>query len=138
VCITFLRSNHAPHTPAQEQARVLHRCRIEINTYSKSKYTSVMERAGGSAWFQSLLLVLKDIAQKNGTSISNVACRWVLDKPLVAGIIVGARNASHVAEHAALASIKLDDQDYARIKSVLDVGTAAHGDVYTWERGGVW
>jgi aryl-alcohol dehydrogenase-like predicted oxidoreductase len=123
---------------AQDLASVLVWCRIDINTYSKSKYTSVIERAGGSAWFQSLLLVLKDVAQKQSTSISNIACRWVLDKPLVAGIIVGARNASHVADHAALASIKLDDSDYARIKSVLDSGTAARGDVYSWERGGVW
>ena len=40
--------------------------------------------------------VLDSIARKHRSSIPNVASKWVLDRPGVAGIILGARNADHV------------------------------------------
>ena len=40
--------------------------------------------------------VLDSIARKHRISIPNVASKWVLDRPGVAGIILGARNADHV------------------------------------------
>lgn len=43
---------------------------------------------------------------------------WVLQRPGVAGVILGARNASHVADSAALFSFALDDADEAAIAEV--------------------
>jgi aryl-alcohol dehydrogenase-like predicted oxidoreductase len=82
--------------------------------------------------------VLQGIADKHGTSISNVASRWVLQRPAVPAIIVGARNALHVPDHTALFSFELDAADEAALQEVLASGRQARGDCYAWERGGVW
>ena len=111
---------------------------MKADTYSKSKYASVLGQVGGWAWFQTLLTELDNIAKKHSTSIANVSCRWVLDRPAVAGIIVGARNANHVQDHQALATVQLDADDRARLAEVLANGRQAKGDVYDWERGGLW
>ena len=82
----------SPHAP-----RWVHRCRrVRTDTYSKGKYARVISEVGGWAWFQRLLGALRLVADKHGTSISNVAARWVLQRQGVAGVILGARNASHV------------------------------------------
>ena len=111
---------------------------MKADTYSKSKYASVLGQVGGWTWFQTLLRELAGIAQKQNTSIANVACRWVLDRPAVAGIIVGARNVRHVQDHRALVNVQLDATDKARLEDVLAQGRQARGDVYDWERGGIW
>ena len=82
--------------------------------------------------------VLHSVAKKKGVSISNVAARWVLDKPAVPAIIMGARNANHVADHQKLFSFTLDGDDKQRIGAVLASGRQSHGDCYTYERGGDW
>lgn len=48
----------------------------------------------------------------------------------------GARNASHVADHQALFSFALDQQDRDRIDAVLADSRRPSGDCYSWERGG--
>jgi hypothetical protein len=39
---------------------------------------------------------LSAIAARHGVSLSNVAARWVLQRPGVAAVILGARNADHI------------------------------------------
>ncbi|GLI68097.1 hypothetical protein VaNZ11_012423, partial [Volvox africanus] len=87
--------------------------KVNVDTYSKGKYAGVINAVGGWEWFQSLLKVLAGVARKHGTSISNVATRWVLDRPGVAAVILGARNVDHVPEHVQLFSFRLDEQDMA-------------------------
>eukprot|EP00850_Spirogloea_muscicola_P018586 SM000172S03059 [mRNA] locus=s172:147863:149668:+ [translate_table: standard] len=101
---------------------------VRLDTYSKSKYFLVLN--------QSLLDVLKPIANKHGTSIANIATKWVLTRPQVAAVIVGARNARHVADHQKLFTFELDESDLGRIESVLRDCPRPKGDIYTWERGG--
>lgn len=62
----------------------------------------VLQEVGNWSWFQRLLETLNTVAQKHGTTISNVASRWVLDKPQTPAIILGARNANHVQVWARL------------------------------------
>jgi aryl-alcohol dehydrogenase-like predicted oxidoreductase len=65
--------------------------------------------------------VLKTIADRHRVSIANVGVRYVLDRPAVAGVIVGARLgvAEHLADNARVFSFALDDADRARIETVL-------------------
>jgi aryl-alcohol dehydrogenase-like predicted oxidoreductase len=77
-------------------------------------------------------------AKRHNTTIANISGRWVLDKPSVSGIIVGARNAKHVEDHQRMMELVLDDNDLMRIEAVLASGRQARGDVYSWERGGLW
>lgn len=56
----------------------------------------------------------------------------------MAAIIVGARNAKHVADHRQLFALQLTAEDRADIDAVLAEGRTGSGDCYTWERGGAW
>lgn len=84
------------------------------------------------------LQVLQQVADKHNNSISNVASRWVLQRPAVPAVILGARNALHVPDHTQLFSFSLDADDLAAIQQVLDAGPQPKGDCYSWERGGVF
>jgi aryl-alcohol dehydrogenase-like predicted oxidoreductase len=67
---------------------------------------------GGWGLFQELLAALKQIADKHRASIANVGLRYILDRPGVAGVIVGARLgvAQHVADNARVFGSALDGQ----------------------------
>lgn len=54
---------------------------MRVDTYSLSKYSSVVQEVGGWDWLQRLLGVLDAVAQRRDTSIADVAQRWVLDRP---------------------------------------------------------
>ncbi len=56
----------------------------------------------------------------------------------VAGVIVGARNARHVADHQKLFTFELDGDDLERIEAVWAEGRRPGSDCYTYERGGSW
>jgi aryl-alcohol dehydrogenase-like predicted oxidoreductase len=70
--------------------------------------------------FQELLQATDQIARRHGVSIANVAVRAILDRPAVAGVIVGARLgvAEHRADNAGVFSFQLDAADWARLDAV--------------------
>jgi aryl-alcohol dehydrogenase-like predicted oxidoreductase len=76
---------------------------------------------GGWALFQELLAALKQIADKHRVSIPNVGIRYILDRPAVAGVIVGARlgAAQHIAENTRVFGFALDPGDLAVIEAIL-------------------
>lgn len=94
--------------------------RAELNTASLQKYKQMIDAWGGWALFQKLLAVLDEIARKHSVSIANVATRYILDQPAVAGVILGVRLgvSEHIAENARLFSVSLDADDAARIEAV--------------------
>ncbi|GLC40730.1 hypothetical protein PLESTM_001106100 [Pleodorina starrii] len=112
--------------------------KVNVDTSSKGKYARVIMAVGGWDWFQSLLQVLAGVARKYDTTVSNVAARWVMDRPGVAAVILGARNADHVQDHVRLFSFRLDEQDLGAIEEVLARGRRPQSDCYSWERGGEW
>ena len=93
----------------------------QLNTASLGKYKQMINVWGGWQLFQRLLSVLRDIADKHEVSIANVAERYILEKPAVAGVIIGARLgvAEHIAENARLFTFQLDDDDNQAIDTVL-------------------
>ena len=93
----------------------------ELNTASLQKYMQMIEAWGGWALFQQLLATLKTIAAKHQVSVANVGVRYILDRPAVAGVIVGTRLgvAEHIADNARVFSFALDDDDRGRIDAVL-------------------
>jgi aryl-alcohol dehydrogenase-like predicted oxidoreductase len=98
------------------------------------KYLLIIEDFGGWELFQALLRALDGIARKHGASITAVATRWVLDRPHVAGAIVGARYADHLADNLSAFRFGLDHADRAAIQAVLDQAQGPLGDTYTLER----
>jgi aryl-alcohol dehydrogenase-like predicted oxidoreductase len=98
------------------------------------KYKLIIDDFGGWPLFQSLLATLRDIGRKHRVSLTAVATRWVLDRPAVAGAIVGARYAEHLPDNLAVFRFALDAQDRAAIDGVLARRTGPEGDTYTLER----
>src|SRR6266849_6244516 len=95
--------------------------RGELTTASLQKYKQMIAAWGGWNLLQELLVVLKRIADKHGVSIANVGTRYVLDRPAVAGVIIGARLGltQHIADNARVFNFALDAEDLAMIEAVL-------------------
>ncbi|MCZ0933566.1 MAG: aldo/keto reductase [Gemmatimonadetes bacterium] len=84
-----------------------------VKTWSEMKYRRFVEAAGGWGRLQVLLAAVRAVAMKHGVSMANVAARAILDRPAVAGVIIGARlgRREHIADNLRLSSLKLDAAD---------------------------
>jgi aryl-alcohol dehydrogenase-like predicted oxidoreductase len=96
--------------------------RADLDTLSLQKYKNMIDSWGGWNLFQELLLVLEKIATKHTVGIANVATRFILDKPCVAGAIIGARLGitQHIEENQKTFGFTLDDSDYKQISEVTE------------------
>lgn len=101
---------------------------------SLAKYKLIMQEFGGWELFQTLLACLSRVAARRGVDIATVASRWVLDRPGVAAVIVGARNRAHLAANLAVADLTLGAEDRGEIAAVLARARKVPGDVYALER----
>ncbi|MCW4115220.1 aldo/keto reductase [Aurantimonas sp. MSK8Z-1] len=110
------------------------RPQMPLENRSLTKYALIIEEIGGWTVFQDLLAALRAVADRHGTDIATVASRWVLDRPGVAGVIVGARNRSHLASNLAIADLTLDAEDHRTIDAVRARMTMPPGKVYEIER----
>lgn len=96
----------------------------ELTTASLRKYKQVIDAWGGWSLFQELLRALKPLAERHGVSIANIATRYILDRPSVAGVIVGVRLgvADHHGENARVFDLQMEQQDLEPIEAVLSKG----------------
>lgn len=106
-----------------------------VKTWSEMKYRRFVEAAGGWGRLQILLAAVRAVAQKHGVSMANVAARAILDRPAVAGVIIGARlgRREHIADNLRLSSLKLDAADrktLAAASGSLDPVPGDCGDEY--------
>ena len=104
-------------------------------TWSQLKYRRFIRSAGGWGAFQRLLRAARRIARRTGASVANVASRFVLDQPAVAGVIVGVRPGapSHLADNRRLAGLTLDRGSLAELTDAgfeLDPIPGDCGDEY--------
>ena len=95
--------------------------RSDLNTLSLQKYKNMIDAWGGWNLFQELLVILDNIAKKHDTSVANVAIRFILDNPVVAGVIIGVRLgiSEHRDDNVKVFGLNLDSEDNAKIKSVV-------------------
>ena len=96
--------------------------RAALNTASLSKYKQMVDGWGGWELFQELLGALRSVADTHQVNIANVAVRYVLDRPAVAGAIVGVRLgvSENRADSARVFEFNLDQSDLAQIDAVLN------------------
>ena len=114
----------------------------ESLTWSQMKYRRFIDEAGGWDRFQGLLEVVARVAGRlSGNNpdvtlgLANVACRYVLEQPAVAGVIVGARlgERSHIEDNLNLFRFTLDDEarrDLDEVCAALDPIPGDCGDEY--------
>jgi aryl-alcohol dehydrogenase-like predicted oxidoreductase/enamine deaminase RidA (YjgF/YER057c/UK114 family) len=99
-------------------------------TWSQMKYGRFIRAAGGWSALQRVLRAAAVVARRHGVSIANVACRYVLEHPAVAGIIVGARpgEREHVEDNLRLFSFSLSDEDRAELERAVATLTPIPGN----------
>jgi aryl-alcohol dehydrogenase-like predicted oxidoreductase len=95
--------------------------RAELGTASLQKYKNMIDAWGGWSLFQQLLAALKPIADKYRVSIANIGVRYVLERPAVAGVIIGARLgvAQYITDNARVFGFELEADDLTAIEAVL-------------------
>jgi len=91
-----------------------------LKNVSLRKYLPWISYWGGWGLFQELLRVLETVGKKHNATISNVALRWVIDQPSVAGAIVGVRFGlqEHIRDNSRVFGFRLDTDDLAVIDAV--------------------
>ena len=105
-----------------------------LENRSLTKYKLIIDDFGGWPLFQELLRACHAVADRHGADIATVASGFVLDRPGVAAVIVGGRNADHADANAAIGALRLTGEDRAEIEAVLARRTGPLGDAYTLER----
>lgn len=99
-------------------------------TWSMMKYGRFLRVAGGWDALQRVLAAAGVVAARHGVSIANIATRFILDQPGVAGVIVGARlgERAHIDDTVRLFSFSLTDADRAAIGAALQTLSPIPGD----------
>lgn len=105
-----------------------------LENRSLVKYRLIVEEAGGWPALQRLLAVLATLARRHGVGIGAIALRFVLDRPGVAAVIVGARHAGHLEATLAALRVRLEPDDQRAIDAALAGAPGPAGDVYSLER----
>jgi aryl-alcohol dehydrogenase-like predicted oxidoreductase len=93
-----------------------------LNTASLKKYKNMQAAWGSWNLFQELLQTLQEIGEHYHGTIANVAVRYVLDNPAVAGAIVGTRLgvAEHIQTNTKVFEFQLTPGDIQKIDAVSD------------------
>jgi len=96
--------------------------RGDLTTASLKKYYNMINAWGGWELFQELLQILLQISKKHECSIANIATSFILEKPTVAGVIIGARLgiSEHKDDNSRVIGLHLDPEDTLMIKSVTE------------------
>ncbi len=102
----------------------------DVSDWSKMKYRRFIDTAGGWESYQAVLAATSRIAARHGVSVTNVASRWVLEQPHVAGVIIGIRpgESDHRADNARLFQFALDADDHAELNAAFAGTFAIPGD----------
>ncbi|MFK7951360.1 MAG: aldo/keto reductase [Ekhidna sp.] len=101
-----------------------------LETWSQMKYKRFIDSSCTWDRFQTLLQILNGVAEKHNVSIANIASKYILDQPHVAGVILGARlgKSEHIAENQKLFQFQLDQEDREEIESIIHTFNSIHGD----------
>lgn len=105
-----------------------------LENRSLIKYRLIIDEFGSYDLFQEALQTLRSIANKHETEIAEIASRYLLQKPMVAGVIIGARNSKHLAGLQKLAQFQLGTEDLEIIRNLIAKSKGPKGPVYDLER----
>jgi aryl-alcohol dehydrogenase-like predicted oxidoreductase/enamine deaminase RidA (YjgF/YER057c/UK114 family) len=99
-------------------------------TWSQMKYGRFIRAAGGWDAYQRILAAAAGVAARHDTSIANVAGRFILDRPGVAAVIVGARlgERDHIDDTRGVFSLTLTEDDRRELQSAIDTLEPLPGD----------
>lgn len=105
-----------------------------LENRSLTKYRLMIDQAGGWERFQELLNILSSIAERTGTTIAQVALRWVLDQPSIAAALVGISTESRMRDSLNALTMRPSAEDWAALGTWAEQGPRPPGDVFGLER----
>lgn len=105
-----------------------------LENRSLVKYRLIIDEFGGYEKFQTVLELLDDLSKKHSVSIAEVASQYILQKPMVAGVIIGARNRNHLPRLQGLTQFQLSANDMQQIEEFISHCPGPKGAVYDLER----
>lgn len=105
-----------------------------LENRSLTKYRLIIEEFGGYDFFQETLRTLNEIANNHEVGIAEIASKYVLQKPMVGGVIIGARNRNHLTQLQRLSDFTLSESDVQKIDALAAQSTGPKGPVYDLER----
>jgi aryl-alcohol dehydrogenase-like predicted oxidoreductase len=76
---------------------------------------------------------MRPIAQAHDATIAGVALAWLLHRPWVTSILIGARNASQLADNLAATSIRLTAEELAALDKVSELPAEYPGWMLTFQ-----
>ena len=113
--------------------------------FLSGKYTRDSEASGRRANFDyppidkdlgfDIVDVLTDIAETKAASVAQIALAWLLHKPGVTSVIVGARKEAQLVDNLGAANIALSEEEMARLDTVSALKPEYPGYLPTWRRG---
>src|SRR5690606_30539764 len=71
--------------------------------------------------FFNVVDTLKTISEETGKTMAQVAINWLLRRPTVANVIIGARNEAQLNENLGAVGWTLDDEHVEKLDAVSDV-----------------
>ena len=110
-------------------------------TVSRRMYKASLDAWSRGDWalFQDLLAALRAVGDDlGGASVAAVAVAWVLDaldRTCGGSVVLGVRDAAHLADAAVARDLRLADAHRARVSAVLARGAPPVGDIWSRERG---
>jgi aryl-alcohol dehydrogenase-like predicted oxidoreductase len=77
-----------------------------------------LERAGDIERLYDIVAVLEDVARETGKTVPQLAINWVLHRPTVSSVVIGARSEAQLRANLAAADWRLDAAHVARLDAV--------------------
>ena len=114
--------------------RYLGKAQSAPETRSQVKYMQIIEDSLGWEGMQKLLPVLKEIADRHGVRIANVATQYILRQPGVGAVMIGTRNSRHVDSNVATLNFDLTEEEIQAIHDFIGRYPTPEGDCYWLER----
>lgn len=101
---------------------------------SLAKYRLIVDEYGGWDLYLDLLRRLQEIATRHRVSVPAVALRWTLDRPGVAGAIVGTYHGGHLDQNLAACTLQLEREDLDALAAITARSEGPTGDCFGLER----
>jgi len=75
------------------------------------------------AWFYSVVDVLDEISAETGKTVAQVSLNWLLQRPTVSSVVVGARHEAQLIENLGAVGWNLSAEQVARLDAVSETDT---------------
>ncbi len=98
----LLSGKYGPGSPDPEGAR---RAAFDFPPVNKDR-----------AW--PIVGVMREIANARGSSVARVALAWLLSRPVVTSVIIGAKTTAQLEDNLGAVSLTLGDEELARLDEV--------------------